>query len=127
MRCVRRRYIQLDIFICIDSQVSAGSEAVDPGTSGRGDGTMAQSIPSSREARGQGDAGWPNTQFRCLCCNGVIMTLFDQDVSGGLNLEMGLVFDEYSFICDNCAATLVAERRRPSAPARRKGTSRKAG
>jgi hypothetical protein len=88
---------------------------------------MARSIPGGREAGEQDDTGWPSTQFRCLCCNGVIETLFDQDVSGGLNLEMGLVFDEYSFICDNCAATLIAERRRPSPPAAQKGTSRKTG
>jgi hypothetical protein len=55
------------------------------------------------------------------------VTLFDQDVSGGLNLKMGLVFDEYSFICDGCAATLIAEQTHPSPSATKKGTSRRTG
>jgi hypothetical protein len=88
---------------------------------------MAWSSQDSRETRAQDQAQWPNTQFRCLCCNGVIVTLFDQDVSGGLNLKMGLVFDEYSFICDDCAATLIAERTHPSPSATKKGASRKTG
>jgi hypothetical protein len=88
---------------------------------------MAQDSRTGREAREQDDARWPNTQFRCLCCNGVIVTLFDQDISGGLDLKMGFIFDEYSFICDNCAATLIAERKHPSPPAPQKGTSRKTG
>ena len=81
---------------------------------------MAWNSQENRETRAQDQARWPNTQFRCLCCNGVIVTLFDQDVSGGLNLKMGLVFDEYSFICDDCAATLIAEQTPPSPSATKK-------
>jgi hypothetical protein len=83
------------------------------------DKTMAQKLPDSRGSTEQEDARWPNTQFRCLCCNGVIMSLFDQDVSGGLDLKMGLVFDEYSFICDGCAAALIADQAHRPRPTRK--------
>ena len=81
---------------------------------------MAQELPSDREARKGDETRWHNTQFRCLCCNGVIVSLFNQDVSGGLDLKMGLVFDEYSFICDNCAATLIAAQTHALPAAKRK-------
>jgi hypothetical protein len=76
---------------------------------------MVKGFQNAQESCEHGDVLRPTTSFRCLCCNGVIVSLFDQDVSGGLDLKMGFVFDEYSFICDNCAAALIAERTHSSA------------
>jgi hypothetical protein len=87
---------------------------------------MSDGLQNNREAREPADLRRLDARFRCLCCNGVIETLFDRDVSHGLDLKMGFVFGEYSFICDGCTATLIAERTAASPAARQRGTPRTA-
>jgi hypothetical protein len=38
------------------------------------------------------------TQHRCLCCNGIITGLSDQDLSVGLDATLGLVSDECALL-----------------------------
>jgi hypothetical protein len=47
------------------------------------------------------------TQHRCLCCNGVIASLSDEDAAIGLSPALGLVSDECAFICNDCTARLI--------------------
>jgi hypothetical protein len=47
------------------------------------------------------------TQHRCLCCNGVIAGMSDEDTAIGLSSALGLVSDECAFICNDCTARLI--------------------
>jgi len=46
-------------------------------------------------------------QHRCLCCNGEITGLPDEDTAIGLSPVLGLVSDECAFICNDCTARLI--------------------
>ncbi len=46
---------------------------------------------------------------RCFCCNGVIASVSDQDISVGLNPALGLVSDECALVCYSCTAKLMEE------------------
>jgi hypothetical protein len=52
----------------------------------------------------------PATQHRCLCCNGVIDGMSDEDGAIGLSPALGLVSDECAFICNACTARLIKAR-----------------
>ncbi|MCP3469173.1 hypothetical protein NLM33_02395 [Bradyrhizobium sp. CCGUVB1N3] len=52
----------------------------------------------------------PDTQHRCLNCNGVIAGLADQDLGLGLDTRVGLVSDECALICNVCTAKLIETR-----------------
>ena len=60
------------------------------------------------------------TQHHCLCCNGVIAGVSDEDAGIGLSPALGLVSDECAYICDNCTAKLIE-----AAAARRVTTTRR--
>jgi hypothetical protein len=60
------------------------------------------------------------TQHRCLCCNGVIVGVSDEDAAIGLSPALGLVSDECAFICNDCTARLIK-----AAAAQRATTSRR--
>ena len=47
------------------------------------------------------------TQHRCLCCNGVIAGMSDEDTAIGLSSALGLFSDECAFICNDCTARLI--------------------
>jgi hypothetical protein len=53
------------------------------------------------------DAFGSTTQYRCLCCNGVIAGVPDEDTAIGLSSVLGLVSDECAFICNECTARLI--------------------
>ena len=53
------------------------------------------------------DAFGSTTQHRCLCCNGVITGVPDEDTAIGLSPVLGLVSDECAFICNDCTARLI--------------------
>jgi hypothetical protein len=47
---------------------------------------------------------------RCLCCDGIIAAISDQDAAVGLDLKLGLVSDECALICNDCTAKLIEAR-----------------
>jgi hypothetical protein len=47
---------------------------------------------------------------RCLCCEGLIAAISDQDTAVGLDLKLGLVSDECALICNGCTARLIEAR-----------------
>ena len=51
--------------------------------------------------------GFGSGQHRCLCCNGVIAGMSDEDTAIGLSSALGLVSDECAFICNDCTARLI--------------------
>jgi hypothetical protein len=53
----------------------------------------------------------PDTQHRCMCCDGVITNLSDEAFSIGLDLKLGLVSDECALICNGCTEKLVEARK----------------
>jgi hypothetical protein len=66
------------------------------------------------------DAFGSTTQHRCLCCNGVIAAVPDEDTAIGLSPVLGLVSDECAFICCDCTARLIE-----AAAAKKATTSRR--
>jgi hypothetical protein len=66
------------------------------------------------------DTPGSTTQHRCLCCNGIITGLSDQDLAIGLDAKLGLVSDECGLICNDCTARLIQAAAPQSGHARRR-------
>jgi uncharacterized protein with PIN domain len=57
---------------------------------------------------------------RCLCCNGVIASVSEQDAAIGLSPALGLVSDECAYICNDCTAKLIEAAAAPKVTAGRR-------
>jgi hypothetical protein len=57
------------------------------------------------------DEAIQQTQYRCLCCDGVIASLSEETIPVGLDLKLGLVADECALICNACTTRLIEARR----------------